>query len=212
MPISSILSPTATELAQHVADGLHRTPKALSSMYFYDDAGSRLFQQIMDLPEYYPTRAEFSHFPGARRGHCGGPEPGGRRRLRWWSWGPATGLKTKLLLRESAGDRQRRLHLRPGRHLGQEPWTGLVAALKPGAAGAAGSAGSGRLRHGPGTQLRSPAGQQGGAVSGVEHRQLPPGRAAGVPAAAGGSAGPGRPAAHRLRPAEGPAPHPGGVR
>ena len=48
-----------TELAQHVAAGLRRVPKTLSSMYFYDDAGSRLFQQIMALPEYYPTRAEF---------------------------------------------------------------------------------------------------------------------------------------------------------
>ena len=40
-----------SELARHVAEGLHRNPKTLSSMYFYDDAGSRLFQQIMELPE-----------------------------------------------------------------------------------------------------------------------------------------------------------------
>ena len=49
-------------LAAHVAAGLRKTPKTLSSMYFYDEAGSRLFQQIMDLPEYYPTRTEYSIF------------------------------------------------------------------------------------------------------------------------------------------------------
>jgi dimethylhistidine N-methyltransferase len=38
--------------------GLSRTPKVLSSMYFYDDQGSELFRRIMELPEYYLTRAE----------------------------------------------------------------------------------------------------------------------------------------------------------
>jgi L-histidine N-alpha-methyltransferase len=32
--------------------------KFISSMYFYDDAGSELFLRIMELPEYYPTRCE----------------------------------------------------------------------------------------------------------------------------------------------------------
>ena len=88
-----------TELAQHVATGLRRVPKALSSMYFYDDAGSRLFQQIMELPEYYPTRAEFAIF----RAH--GPAiaaalspPGGAFEL--VELGAGDGAKTKLLLRE----------------------------------------------------------------------------------------------------------------
>ncbi len=31
-------------------------------MCFYDDEGSRLFQEIMKLPEYYLTRAEFEIF------------------------------------------------------------------------------------------------------------------------------------------------------
>lgn len=56
--ISTLAPAATTDLARHVAAGLRRTPKALSSMYFYDDAGSRLFQQIMALPEYYPTRTE----------------------------------------------------------------------------------------------------------------------------------------------------------
>ncbi|MGI8849892.1 MAG: L-histidine N(alpha)-methyltransferase [Pyrinomonadaceae bacterium] len=44
--------------AEDVRRGLSATPKFLSSKYFYDDEGSRLFQEIMKLPEYYPTRAE----------------------------------------------------------------------------------------------------------------------------------------------------------
>jgi len=41
-------------------EGLKRTPKTLSCRYFYDDRGSQLFEQICDLPEYYPTRTEQS--------------------------------------------------------------------------------------------------------------------------------------------------------
>jgi len=37
-------------------------PKSLSSKYFYDDEGSRIFQEIMKLPEYYLTRCEFEIF------------------------------------------------------------------------------------------------------------------------------------------------------
>ena len=44
--------------ADHVLVGLSSRPKQLSSRYFYDDAGSRLFQKITELPEYYVTRAE----------------------------------------------------------------------------------------------------------------------------------------------------------
>ncbi|MGH9818747.1 MAG: L-histidine N(alpha)-methyltransferase, partial [Pyrinomonadaceae bacterium] len=45
-----------------VQRGLSATPKSLSSKYFYDDEGSRLFQEIMKLPEYYLTRAEYKLF------------------------------------------------------------------------------------------------------------------------------------------------------
>ena len=38
--------------------GLTRRPKALSPKYLYDQRGSELFEQICDLPEYYPTRTE----------------------------------------------------------------------------------------------------------------------------------------------------------
>lgn len=55
-------TPELTQFAQEVLIGLSSAPKYLSSRYFYDDEGSRLFQQIMDLPEYYPTRAEIAIF------------------------------------------------------------------------------------------------------------------------------------------------------
>jgi dimethylhistidine N-methyltransferase len=48
--------------AKDVRAGLSATPKFLSSKYFYDAAGTRLFQEIMKLPEYYLTRAEFEVF------------------------------------------------------------------------------------------------------------------------------------------------------
>ncbi len=40
--------------------GLRATPKCVSPKYFYDERGSRLFDRICELPEYYPTRTEFS--------------------------------------------------------------------------------------------------------------------------------------------------------
>lgn len=46
------------EFGRHVLEGLSRQPRALSSVWLYDDEGSRLFQRIMALPGYYPTGAE----------------------------------------------------------------------------------------------------------------------------------------------------------
>ncbi len=45
--------------AEDVHDGLSSSFKNLPSKYFYDDEGSRLFQKIMALPEYYLTNCEF---------------------------------------------------------------------------------------------------------------------------------------------------------
>lgn len=46
------------DFAYDVLVGLSEKPKRLGSKYFYDDEGSRLFQKIMSLPEYYPTECE----------------------------------------------------------------------------------------------------------------------------------------------------------
>lgn len=45
--------------AKDVLAGLSAEHKYLSSKYFYDDNGSRIFQEIMNMPEYYLTDAEF---------------------------------------------------------------------------------------------------------------------------------------------------------
>ncbi|MGH7858119.1 MAG: L-histidine N(alpha)-methyltransferase [Candidatus Binatia bacterium] len=45
-------------LADDVRAGLTRRQKQIPSKYFYDERGSRLFEKICDLPEYYLTRTE----------------------------------------------------------------------------------------------------------------------------------------------------------
>jgi L-histidine N-alpha-methyltransferase len=45
-------------LADDVLDGLTRPFKELPPKHFYDARGAQLFDQICDLPEYYPTRCE----------------------------------------------------------------------------------------------------------------------------------------------------------
>jgi len=47
--------------------GLSATPKRIPPKYFYDPAGSRLFERITELAEYYPTRTEC----GILRKHAG---------------------------------------------------------------------------------------------------------------------------------------------
>ena len=45
-------------MAQDVLKGLMADQKYIPSKYFYDARGSKLFEVICDLPEYYPTRTE----------------------------------------------------------------------------------------------------------------------------------------------------------
>lgn len=60
--MTSSPTPEYSQFAADVLAGLTATPKQLSSKYFYDDEGSRLFQEIMKLPEYYLTRCELEIF------------------------------------------------------------------------------------------------------------------------------------------------------
>ena len=53
-----VIDTATTEFATDVVAGLTATPKRLLPKYFYDGAGSALFEQITELPEYYPTRRE----------------------------------------------------------------------------------------------------------------------------------------------------------
>ena len=49
---------TANPFLRDALDGLRARPKRLSPKYFYDLDGSRLFDAICELPEYYVTRTE----------------------------------------------------------------------------------------------------------------------------------------------------------
>jgi dimethylhistidine N-methyltransferase len=46
--------------ATEFLDGLRSTPRAVAPKWFYDSEGSRLFERICELPEYYPTRTELA--------------------------------------------------------------------------------------------------------------------------------------------------------
>lgn len=52
--------PQLSNFRNDVLAGLASQPKALEPKYFYDEEGSRLFEQICEVPEYYPTRAEIA--------------------------------------------------------------------------------------------------------------------------------------------------------
>ena len=52
----------AAQFYTDVITGLRSTPKRLSSKYFYDAVGDRLFQELMACPEYYPTNCELEIF------------------------------------------------------------------------------------------------------------------------------------------------------
>ena len=52
----------ASVFEQEVYEGLTTYPKHLSSKYFYDEIGDKLFQDIMAMPEYYLTNCEFDIF------------------------------------------------------------------------------------------------------------------------------------------------------
>jgi len=85
------------ELAVAVLQGLSESPKRLSSKYFYDEQGSRLFQQIMALDEYYPTRAELEILE-THAAEIVAPMAG--RPFNLVDLGCGDGLKTMALLRE----------------------------------------------------------------------------------------------------------------
>ena len=61
--------------------GLSAKPKRLPPKYFYDVAGSALFERITQLPEYYPTRCEIALL----REQCAGDRLAVSAELRAWS-------------------------------------------------------------------------------------------------------------------------------
>jgi dimethylhistidine N-methyltransferase len=90
--------PAAAGLAafrQDVVAGLSLPQKALAPKHFYDAAGSRLFERICRLPEYYLTRAELA----LTRAHLGAVARFAGRGGVLLEYGSGESLKTRLLLR-----------------------------------------------------------------------------------------------------------------
>ena len=56
------LKPRTADMREEVLAGLAANPKRLPPKYFYDEAGSALFERITRLPEYYLTRTEMALF------------------------------------------------------------------------------------------------------------------------------------------------------
>jgi L-histidine Nalpha-methyltransferase len=100
-PISQIDVPQFDERVAHaVREGLSARPKRLPAWLFYDCAGSRLFEAITRLPEYYLTRTERSIFLRASGEILQRASSG--RRLRIAELGAGSAEKTRLLLKAAA--------------------------------------------------------------------------------------------------------------
>jgi dimethylhistidine N-methyltransferase len=90
-------APELSQFASDVWDGLTSAPKHLSSKYFYDDEGSRLFQEIMKLPEYYLTGCELEIFERQREDILGA-FANGSNRFDLIELGAGDGTKTAVLV------------------------------------------------------------------------------------------------------------------
>ncbi len=96
-----ILDAAASEFGRHVAKGLSAAQPYLSSKFIYDAAGSKLFQQIMQLDSYYLTRCEFEIFSAFAKTLHAAFSDGGSIPYELVELGAGDGAKTKLLLAEA---------------------------------------------------------------------------------------------------------------
>jgi dimethylhistidine N-methyltransferase len=84
--------------ARDAVDDLSQHPKRLSPKYFYDAAGSELFEAITRLPEYYPTRTELGILR-EKSGEIAAIIPAGAALV---EFGAGATTKVRLLLEKSA--------------------------------------------------------------------------------------------------------------
>ena len=85
---------SSDEFAEAVLRGLSTPRKRLPCQYFYDAAGSALFEEITDLEEYYPTRTETALLRQHARVMA---EPSGRNAV-LVEFGSGSSRKTELVL------------------------------------------------------------------------------------------------------------------
>jgi dimethylhistidine N-methyltransferase len=84
----------ALEFQAAVIDGLSKVHKALPCRFFYDERGSRLFEEITRAPEYYPTRTEI----GILREHIAEIVASVPSNAALIEFGSGSSTKTELLL------------------------------------------------------------------------------------------------------------------
>ncbi|MAB80139.1 MAG: L-histidine N(alpha)-methyltransferase [Planctomycetes bacterium] len=56
--IGDVPTDTRAEFAADIEEGLRSAPRRIACRWLYDEKGSRIFEEICELKEYYPTRAE----------------------------------------------------------------------------------------------------------------------------------------------------------
>lgn len=89
---------TCHAVATEARAGLTAHPRTLSPWLFYDEAGSRLFEAITELPEYYLTRTERDIFAAHADEILREAASGGKQRLTLIELGAGTATKTGILL------------------------------------------------------------------------------------------------------------------
>jgi len=109
-PISPAKIHISDKIASAVYEGLMSRPKWLPSWLFYDAAGSRLFDEITRISEYYVTRTERAILAE----HCAEivARAAGENTLRLVELGAGSAEKTRLLL-TAAADRQETVFYEP---------------------------------------------------------------------------------------------------
>jgi L-histidine N-alpha-methyltransferase len=86
-------------MAEDVRKGLSSTPKTVPPKYFYDEAGSELFERITEQPEYYPMREE-----GKLLDRLAGEIMGSLRPVQVVELGSGSSTKTRALLDAGVDD------------------------------------------------------------------------------------------------------------
>lgn len=97
MPMQSITEQSA--IACDILEGLSASNKYLPSKYFYDETGSKIFQKIMRMPEYYLTGCELEIFSKQACNIIKKMSPDGED-VELIELGAGDGLKTKILIKE----------------------------------------------------------------------------------------------------------------
>lgn len=86
--------PRDAALEAEIIAGLRASPRTLPPKYFYDERGSQLFDQITELPEYYPTRTEIGIMQASLRDIVA--KVG--RQASLIEFGSGSSMKTRILL------------------------------------------------------------------------------------------------------------------